>query len=299
MTGVVINAINNVAVDYNTFDWSKPIYKCDDSCSQTNQCNLIPPSDIQCNEVTNAGDPITTNCDIISATPRRYDGVGGTDPGYHYEDYCAHGTDCTACGVRIEQITYTVNGVQYTTGSDQWVAPGGSINNFDCCKDGGTLTGWPTCDGAYSPPPSPPRKPPPSPPPAYSHHPVVACAPHIFICYNNPNKGWDADNNVAKVGGCDITDSGDGGGVGHCNDPYQGGNQERPVNCERGYDCNACGIEYNNYGELESVPGTHCSDGSGDGCLSRLYTFDCCSSLCSYRPSEYPGTSGCTAPCSG
>lgn len=69
--------------------------------------------------------------------------------------------------------------------------------------------------------------------------------------------------------------------MGQCND----GSENDPAhNCQKGYDCSACGVYYVHptSGELEKVLGSQCNM-QGQGCLSRIQNFDCCTDMCSKR----------------
>jgi hypothetical protein len=131
--------------------------------------------------------------------------------------------------------------------------------------------------------PAPPQMPsPPSDPAALqSVNNILSCIQEpkdsYYLCYDDESKGWDRNTNSPIEGGCDVSlDPNDM----QCNDPeadqyIQDGAQ---ANCQRGYDCSACGIVMNKNGVFSYVPGTQHNNGVPR--INDVSNFDCCYEFC-------------------
>ena len=151
-------------------------------------------------------------------------------------------------------------------------------------------------DSPSSPPLNPPSPPSPLMPPGAPLASLVdiSCAPPgTFVCLDSASRGWDPIEHHAVVGGCDVSVGHSDGLVrddgsvpvdhepsaGECNEPDNPSGSR--VNCERGFDCTMCGVDYKaRDGGWQKVPSTACSD-VGFGCISQIHNFECCKAYCS------------------
>lgn len=126
---------------------------------------------------------------------------------------------------------------------------------------------------------------------------VNAVVKGIFLCDDDPTKGWDPDANVAVNDAegtaykCDVSIGMPNWnpGMGQCNN---GSNPDAYHSCQRGYDCSMCGVYYRSGSEVLHVPGTQCSD-TGSGCVPGLYNFDCCTEMCNQFGQQDYGCEPC------